>query len=46
VQRHAQIAALREQLQRGVEQALPGVQAPELVQVRKHCDRNAIPLPS
>jgi len=46
VQRHAEITALREQLDRGVEQALPRVQAPQLMQIWKHCDRNAIPLPS
>jgi hypothetical protein len=46
LERHAEIAALREQLERGLEQALPRVQAAELVQIGKHCDRNAITLPS
>jgi len=46
LERHAEIAALREQLERRLEQALPRVQAPQLVQIRKHCDRNAIPLSS
>jgi len=46
LQRHAEVAALREQLERGLEQALARLQAPQLVQVRKHCGRNAIPLTS
>jgi hypothetical protein len=46
LERDAETAALGKQLERRVEQALPRVQAPELVQIGKHCDRNAIPLPS
>jgi hypothetical protein len=46
LKRDTQIAALREQLERGLEQALPRLQAAQLMQIRKHCDCNAIPLPS
>jgi hypothetical protein len=46
LERDGEIAAPAEKLERRLEQALPRVQAPELVQVGKHCDRNAIPLPS
>ena len=46
LERDAEVAALAEELERRLEQALPRVQAPELVQVGKHCVRNAISLTS